>query len=53
MSWTIYLQSIKNPEMGRKVEVIAESLPKAQEIAVKQNENYKLYGMPEDYFKKD
>jgi len=55
MSWTIYLQNIENPQMGRKVEIIAKTLPEAQRIAVKQagEDKYKLYGFPKEYFDKD
>ena len=55
MSWTIYLQSIKNPEVGKKIEIMAETLPQAQLAAVKQagEDKFKLFGYSEDYFKKD
>jgi hypothetical protein len=55
MSWTIYLQSIKDPNIGKKVDIVAETYPQAQLAAIKQagQDKFKLYGYPEDYFKKD
>ena len=55
MSWTIYLQSIKDPNIGKKVDIVVETYPQAQLAAIKQagQDKFKLYGYPEDYFKKD
>ena len=49
MSYTVYLQRKDNPGVGRKVEVMANSYPDAQKIALKDNPNHKLLGYSEDY----